>query len=98
MNTRHADRIWMLGGLVALVALVAASWFLLIQPKFAEADDVRVQAADTQTQLITLRKRIGELKAERAKLKSLRSALSKKQKALPADSGVPAFLRQLQSS
>jgi Tfp pilus assembly protein PilO len=98
MGTRYADRLWKIGGLVVVVVLLVGSWFLLISPKFAEADEVRAQTADTQTQLITLRKRISELKQQQANLTVMQAELRKKQKALPSDSGVPAFLRQLQAS
>jgi type IV pilus assembly protein PilO len=98
MGARYADRLWKIGGLVVVVVLVVGSWFLLISPKFAEADEVRTQTADTQTQLITLRKRISELKKQQANLTAMQAELRKKQKALPSDSGVPAFLRQLQAS
>jgi len=98
MNARHADRLWMIGGLAVIVVLALASWLLLIGPKFADTSDVETQAADTQTQLTTLRKRINELKQQQANLKPLQAALDKKQKALPADTGLPAFLRQLQAA
>ena len=98
MNARHADRLWMAGGLAVVVILVVTSWFLLISPKFAAADEVQQQADDTQTQLTILRKRISGLKEQQANLKPLQAALEKKQKALPADTGVPAFLRQLQAA
>jgi type IV pilus assembly protein PilO len=91
-------RLWKIGGLVVVVVLAVGSWFLLISPKFAEADEVKAQTANTETQLITLRKRIGELKKQQANLTALQAELRKKQKALPSDSGVPAFLRQLQAS
>ena len=98
MNARHADRLWMIGGLAVTVVLVLASWLLLIGPKFADANDVETQAADTQTQLTILHKRINELKQQQANLKPLQADLAKKQKALPADTGLPAFLRQLQAA
>jgi Tfp pilus assembly protein PilO len=98
MGTRHADRIWLLAGAVAVAVLVIASWFLLISPKNAEIDEVNNQSADTQTQLIALRKRINELEQEKAKLPATVAALNKKKLAMPSDSGVPAFLRQLQAS
>jgi Tfp pilus assembly protein PilO len=98
MGARHADRIWMIGGAAVVALLVVASWFLLISPRYTAADDVRAQTEDTQVQLITLRKRINELKKQQADLGSIEAALAKKQKALPADSGVPAFLRQLQDA
>jgi Tfp pilus assembly protein PilO len=98
MNARHADRLWIIGGLAVVLLLAIGSWFLLISPKFAEADEVRGQTGDTQTQLVLLRKRIAELKNEQAQLPQLTAALADSRRALPADSGVPAFLRQLQAS
>ena len=98
MGARHADRIWMIGGVVVVALMLVAAWFLLISPKYAEADDVQVQSGDAQTQLVTLRKRITELKKEQAALPALKASLAKKQLALPSDSGVPAFLDQLQAA
>jgi Tfp pilus assembly protein PilO len=98
MGARNAARIWLLAGIATTVLLAVASWFLLISPKYAEADDVRSQVDDTQTQLITLRKKIAGLESQKAQLPKFRAALKANQKALPDDSGVPDFLRQLQSS
>jgi Tfp pilus assembly protein PilO len=98
MGARYADRIWMLGGLVAVVLLAVAGWFLLIGPKYAEASDVRTQTADTQTQVISLRKRVNALKEQQRNLPALQAALKAKQKALPSTAAVPAFLSQLQAS
>ena len=92
------DRIWMIGGLAAVVLLAVGSWFLLIGPKLAEVDSVRQQTGDTETQVVTLRNRIAKLKKDEAQLPALKAALAESQQALPSDSGVSAFLRQLQSS
>jgi type IV pilus assembly protein PilO len=98
MGTRHADRIWMIGGAAVVALLVVAGWYLLIRPQYTATDDVHSQTRDTQVQLVTLRKRITELKKQQANLDTIEAALAKRQKALPADSGVPAFLRQLQAA
>jgi Tfp pilus assembly protein PilO len=98
MGARHADRLWMIGGVAVVIALVAISWFLVISPKYADADDLRSQAEDTQTKIVVLRKRIAELDKQKAKLPQYKAALKTNQNALPSDSGVPDFLRQLQTS
>jgi Tfp pilus assembly protein PilO len=98
MGARHADRIWMIGGTAVVALLVVATWFLLISPKRTATSDVNNQISDTQVQLSTLRSRIAVLKKQQANLGAIKAALAKKQKALPSDSGVPAFLRQLQDS
>jgi Tfp pilus assembly protein PilO len=98
MGARNAARIWVIAGAAAIVLLTAASWFLLISPKFTEAADVRTQAEDTQTQLIALRKKIALLEEQKSRLSTYKAALQANQRALPSDSGVPDFLRQLQVS
>lgn len=98
MGARHADRLWMIGGAAVIVALALMSWFFLISPKYAEAADVRQQTDDTQVQIAVLNKRIADLEKEKSKLPQYRAALRASQRALPAGSGVPDFLRQLQKS
>ena len=98
MRARYADRIWLLAGATVIVLLAMAGWFLLISPKYAEKDAIASQSDATQTQLVVLRSRINELKKQQADLTTLQAALAKKQTALPSDSGLPAFLNQLQRS
>jgi Tfp pilus assembly protein PilO len=98
MGARNVARIWVIAGAAAIVLLTVASWFLLISPKFAEAADVRTQVDDTQTQLIALRKKIAGLEDQKSRLSTYKAALKANQRALPSDSGVPDFLRQLQGS
>jgi Tfp pilus assembly protein PilO len=98
MGTRHVDRIWIFAGAAVIVALVAASWFLLIGPKYTEAADIRGQAETTRLQQVKLLRKITELEQQNTNLPTFRAALRKSQQALPADSGVPDFLRQLQAS
>ncbi|GAB1645235.1 hypothetical protein [Krasilnikovia sp. MM14-A1259] len=96
MNSRHVDRIWLLGGVVLIVLLTVASWFLLIHPTYAQADERHGEAGDTQTQLTQLRKKNSELAAEDAKLPQYQAKLDSYQEALTSGSGMPDFLRELQ--
>jgi type IV pilus assembly protein PilO len=98
MGARHADRLWIFGGVAVVLVLAIISWFFVISPKYAEADTVRTAAADTQLKTVSLRKRIAELEKDSAKLPQFRRTLERNRNALPADSGVPDFLRQLQRS
>lgn len=98
MGTRHADRLWIFGGVAVVLVLAVISWLFVISPKYADADTVRAEAADTEIKIASLRKRIAELEKDSKKLPQFRRELARNRNALPADSGVPDFLRQLQSS
>src|SRR6201988_3567834 len=98
MGDLHAGRIWLCASAVIIVLLGVGGWFLLIGPKYSEASEVRAQVDDTQTQLITLRKKTTELEKQRAQLPKFKDALKANQQALPSSAGVSDFLRQLQDA
>ncbi|KUL36749.1 type 4a pilus biogenesis protein PilO [Actinoplanes awajinensis] len=97
MGALRSDRIWLFGGLALIALLVVSGWFLMINPKYAEASDVRSQAEDTTTQLSKLKKQLADLKADNANLPDYKATLDTYNKALPTSDSIPAFLRQLQS-
>jgi Tfp pilus assembly protein PilO len=98
MRTRHADRLWIIGGAAGALLLFALSWFLAISPTNADADNLREQTAINETHLTSLRHRLADLKQQEQNLPTYRAALKTNQDALPKDSGVPDFLRKLQES
>ena len=98
MGARNTARLWVLGGMAIIVLLALGGWFLLIGPKFSEAADVRAQADDTRVQLVALRKKLAGLDEKRAQLPQFTARLRVNRAALPGDSGVPDFLRQLEAS
>jgi type IV pilus assembly protein PilO len=98
MGTRHADRLWLIAGAAVIALLSLVTWFFLVSPAYTEAEDLRGQTDTTRSQATELRKRTATLEKEKADLPSLEATLASYQDALPSDSGVPAFLRQLQNS
>jgi Tfp pilus assembly protein PilO len=96
MGARNADRIWLFAGAVVMVLLVVASYLLLIRPRYLEASDVNAQVNDTRTELVSLRRKIADLDRQKAQLPKFKAALVVSRLALPVDSGVSDFLRQLQ--
>jgi Tfp pilus assembly protein PilO len=98
MYARHADRLWMIAGTAVIVLLAVVSWFLLINPEKTETADLKAQTETAHAQAIDIRKRIAALKKQKSDLAKLKSTLAGYQEALPSDSGVPAFLRQLQAA
>jgi Tfp pilus assembly protein PilO len=98
MGARHADRLWMSAGAAVIVLLAVVSWFLLINPEKTDRADLLAQTETARAQAVDLRKRIVTLKKQKSNLTKLKATLAGYQDALPSDSGVPAFLRQLQAA
>ena len=98
MGARYADRLWMTAGAVVVVLLAVVTWFLLVDPKSVEVDELADQTASTTIQATSLRKQIAKLQNDDKNIVKLTAARDALQDALPSDSGVPAFLRQLQAS
>jgi Tfp pilus assembly protein PilO len=96
MGARNADRIWLFAGAVVILLLGVASYLLVIRPKYTAASDVRAQVEDTQTQLVTLRRKIADLDKQKAQLPKFKATLAVSRLALPTGPGVSDFLRQLQ--
>jgi Tfp pilus assembly protein PilO len=98
MGARLSGRLWVFGGAALIVLLIAAGYFLLIGPKYTEADDVEQQIGATQDQIVVLRKRNAELTKQEKQLSTYEAELTKSQKALPATAGMSDFLNQLQAA
>lgn len=98
MGMRRTDQVWLAGGLVLILALIASGWFLFISPKFGEADDVDAEAETAQIQLIKLKKEDAALDEEETKKTTYLAQLKAKQIALPTRYDMPAFVRQLQDT
>ena len=98
MAARYADRLWMTAGATVVVLLALVTWFLLVDPKSDEVDELAEQTAGTSIQAVNLRKQIVKLQNDKKNIVKLTATRDALQDALPSDSGVPAFLRQLQAS
>ncbi|MCO8272927.1 type 4a pilus biogenesis protein PilO [Actinoplanes sp. TRM 88003] len=98
MEARRTDRIWLIGGMVAIVILVAAAWLLAVSPKYAEADEVQAEADDTTIQLTSLRKEVAALKEQNEKKATYQAQLDTLVTNLPETYGMPVFLRSLQDA
>lgn len=98
MGARNSDRIWLVGGLLTIVTLVVASWFLVISPKFAQGDNVRGEVETAQIQLLRLNREVAELAALAKQQRSYEAKLRSSRIALPSGDKMPAFLREVQDS
>lgn len=98
MGTRDVNRLWIGAGAAVIIVLAAMSWFFVISPKYAEARELDKQTGEARQQIVELQKKIIELEKQESQLPQFEQALDRAQDALPSDSGVPDFLRQLQAS
>jgi Tfp pilus assembly protein PilO len=86
---------WVAAAVAAAVALVAASWFLLISPQRSQAAELREQATAQQATNDMIRLRTQQMKAQFASLPQRRAQLAEIQQQLPNSPDLSALLRQL---
>lgn len=86
---------WLAGGALGTLLIVAASWLLFVHPKLSDADAARSDAAATRTSNDALRAKAATLRDKSEHLDGYRAALRGALAALPTDSGLPAFTREL---
>jgi Tfp pilus assembly protein PilO len=98
MGIRRVDRLWMLGGLVAIVLIVVGAYLLAIKPINADRDDKQGQVEDQELALVTLKHQLADLKTKAKNLPTYTAQLNAKTAAMPASYDVPNYLRALQTS
>jgi type IV pilus assembly protein PilO len=92
--TRQATLLLVLIGLL----LAAGYWFLVYQPGAEELAEVETQITDVQAQQVTTQQRISQLESVRAEAPAIEAAIAAAQGLVPADTALPATLRQLQAA
>ncbi len=97
MPRTQAERLWLAGGGLAAVLMIVVAYLFFIGPQRDETASVGddVNAAATHNQALQLR--INSLDAQNKKLSTYQAALHQAELALPNTSGLPDFLRTLQS-
>ena len=98
MGGGRSDRIWLIGGALGAVVLLAVGWFFFISPQNHQTSDLRDHAAASQLSLTALQRRLGELRQQDTDLPKYRAQLARDREALPAVSDMANFLRELQAA
>ena len=98
MRTGHADRVWMIGGALGAVVLLAIGWFMFVGPKKSETNALHEQAAVAELKLGTRQRELAELRRQDALLPQYRAELAAARLALPTVAGLSDFLRELQTA
>lgn len=97
MRTRHGARLWILGSVVVAVIVTAAAYLLFIGPQRDAAAAAQQQTITVQENNRAARQHLGELREQSQHLDKYRAEYERARRALPAESGMPEFLRMLQS-
>lgn len=91
------SRIWTLGTAAVVVIVLAAGWFLLVQPTRAEAAAIKEQTVSQQTANAELVRKIENLKVLAQDVPAQEAKLAKLRQRIPAQPGLPSFIRELSS-
>ena len=94
MNT-HSSRFWLIGGGVAAVVMVLASWLLLIGPVRADTQSLHDDTDAVETTNATLEAKLNALKEQDAHRDELIAGARTSLAGLPADVAIPDFNRQI---
>lgn len=98
MEGGNRYRLWLIGGALAAVALLAVGWLVFISPQYGQTSRLRNNNADAQTQLTTLRHTLSELGKQNSDLARYEADLARDRAALPGTAALSDFLRELQSA
>jgi hypothetical protein len=85
-------------GVLAVVAVIAAAWLLVIQPKRNELANVKRQVTSEQGQLASAQSQVAAGQAARAQFPSNYASMVKLGEAVPTDDNVGSLIYQLQSA
>jgi Tfp pilus assembly protein PilO len=89
---------WALLTVVAVVAIAAGGWFLLISPQRSHASDLRTQTQTQQTQNESIQNELASLQSQHKGLPQVQADLAKLGVQLPNNPGLPALIRSLSSA
>jgi Tfp pilus assembly protein PilO len=89
---------WVVGTVLAIVAILAGGWLLVISPAMAGADDSRAQAAASRDHNDQLRRQVATLKEQFTHLDQYNAQLAALQVQLPQNADLSALNTALQST
>jgi hypothetical protein len=95
MKALENPRVWTGGGAFAALLIIAVGWFLFISPERGSVSDLNAQAATTRQENSVLQLKVTSLQIKSKQINKYTSSLKAALSALPFDSGLPAFTRQL---
>lgn len=90
------DRLWLAGGALCSIVLLAVGWFFFIQPEYQAAESRRAEADVANDHIALLQRRLTELRRENEHLAEYKQQLAVNRSALPTTDSASDLLRELQ--
>jgi Tfp pilus assembly protein PilO len=97
MPRTQIEKLWLVAGAIVGGVLVLVGYFMLISPQKSQTGSVQAQVASAQQRNAAANARIHALQQENANLAKYQADVDQAKLALPDSSGLPDFLRTLQS-
>ncbi len=97
MPRSQRERLWIVGGGVFALLVIVVGYSLVIGPQRSETSGVKGQVSRARLENAVLHSRIDALRQQNRNLASYQNSLRQSHLALPSTSGLPDFLRSLQS-
>ncbi|MER7003309.1 type 4a pilus biogenesis protein PilO [Dactylosporangium sp. NPDC000555] len=94
---RH-DRLWLLGGALCAIVLVAFGYYFLILPKDDDTESIKNQTGDANVEVTKQRHELAELSRQYQRIDEYRARLAGDRAALPSTDSASDLLRELQSA
>jgi Tfp pilus assembly protein PilO len=90
--------LWVGGGTLAVVVVLALGWFLLIQPQKARTSSLRDEVDTAQTGVAQLQQQLAKARQENGDLTGYQQKLVAARAALPTTAALSTFLRDVESA
>ena len=97
MPRTQIEKLWLVAGAVVGGILVLVGYFMLISPQKSTTNNVKAQVADAQSRNAAAKSKIAVLQKQNSQLNNYLADVAQAKLALPDTSGLPDFLRTLQS-
>jgi hypothetical protein len=97
MPKSHRERLWLFGGGLVAVIMVLLGYFTFISPQRTQTADANARGSAAQLANSSLQVRIANLQQQSKNLSTYEAQVTQARLALPSASGLPEFLRTLQS-
>jgi Tfp pilus assembly protein PilO len=97
MPKTHTERLWVLGGVIVALLMVFIGYTMFVSPQNSSTSTAQSEVSSANAANQRLQARINALRVQSKSLAQYQSDLRVAELALPSTSGLPDFLRTLQS-